>query len=418
MRHRVLALAIAACLSGAAGAQDGSSQGGASQDGTSASGPAQDGTATETLFASSGPIRVERLATLEYPWGLAVLPDGRVLVTEKAGRLRIWAEGRLSAPLEGVPEVARHGPRDQGGLMDVAIDPDFATNRRVYLSFSEAATPQPAKATNPPDRRYGDAIDPSDTLVRGGAVARATLDGERLTDLRVIWRQVPKTAGRGHFGNRIVFGPDRMLYVTSGDRMRFEPAQRLDANLGKIVRIAPDGSVPKDNPFAGRSGARGDLWSIGHRNVLAAAFEPRTGRLWAFEMGPRGGDELNRVRAGANHGWPVVSDGEHYDGTPIPDHGQRAGFDAPMKTWTPVISPSGALFYDGAAFPAWRGDALVGSLSDRSIVRLRTDGTRLLDEERIALRQRVRDLAQAPDGTLLVLVDEAEGALLRLSPAR
>ena len=374
----------------------------------------------DTVKTKSGPVRIERLATLEYPWALAPLPDGRVLVTEKPGRLRVWAEGKLSEPLREVPEVVHRGGRsEQGGLLDVAIDPDFARNRRIYLSFVEAATPQPKDASNPPDARFGKGLDTEDTIVRGGAVARAVLGDGRLEDVTVIWRQEPKTAGRGHFGNRIVFGPDRMLYVTSGDRMRFDPAQDLGTNLGKVVRIAPDGTVPKDNPYAGKAGARGDVYSAGHRNVLAAAFEPKTKRLWAFEMGPLGGDELNVVRAGANYGWPVVSDGAHYDKSDIPGHGERkAGFVAPLRTWTPVISPSGALFYDGAMFRGWRGDALVGSLSDKGIVRLKTDGKRVIEEERIRLERRVRDLAQARDGALLVVTDDRDGELLRLTPAR
>ena len=391
-----------------------------------AAAPPATGAERATVSTERGPIRVERLATLAFPWGLAVLPDGRVLVTEKAGRLRIWSDGRLSAPLAGVPEVVHRDARsEQGGLLDVAIDPDFADNRVVYLSYVEAASgPATDDGRNPPDPRLGSGLDTSDTIVRGGAVARAVLDGERLVDTRVIWRQVPKTAGRGHFGHRLTFGSDGMLYVTSGDRMRFEPAQDPGTNLGKVVRIAPDGSIPRGNPFAGRPDARADVYSLGHRNVLAATFHPKSGRLWVFEMGPRGGDELNVVRAGRNYGWPVVSDGAHYDGTPIPDHGAdhgtdpaaREGFAAPMRTWTPVISPSGAIFYDGAAFPEWRGDVLVGTLSARGLLRLRTDGLRVLDEERIDLGRRVRDLAQAPDGTLLVLTDAADGGLLRLAP--
>lgn len=373
----------------------------------------------DTVRSSAGMLRVERLASLEYPWGLAVLPDGRVLVTEKPGRLRVWRDGSLSEPVRGLPDIVwRGGKSEQGGLMDVAIDPDFAKNRRIYVAYSEAATAQPADARNPPDPRLG-SIDPEDVRVIGGAVARATLDGDRLTDLTVIWRQVPKTAGRGHFGHRLVFGPDKLLYVTSGDRMRFDPAQAPDSNLGKVVRITTDGAPAPGNPFLGRGGQREDVYSTGHRNMIAAAMEPRTSRLWVFEMGPLGGDELNVVQAGRNYGWPTVSDGDNYDRSPIPDHATRPGeFQAPLRTWTPVISPSGAMFYDGKMFPAWRGDALVGSLSARAIVRLKTDGRKVTDEERIDLQRRVRDVAQSREGALLVITDDEKGELLRLSPAQ
>jgi glucose/arabinose dehydrogenase len=229
---------------------------------------------------------------------------------------------------------------------------------------------------------------------------------------------VPKTVGRGHFGNRLVFGPDKRLYVTSGDRMRFDPAQRLDTNIGKVVRIATDGSIPKDNPFAQRKGARGDIYSLGHRNAIAAAFEPASGRLWAFEMGPLGGDEANVVTAGQNYGWPVVSNGDNYDRSTIPDHADRPSFAEPVKTWTPVISPSGAIFYDGAMFAGWRGDALVGGLSTQGIVRLKMDGPKIVDEERIAFNRRVRDIEQGRDGALWVITDDKEGELLRLTPDR
>ncbi len=370
------------------------------------------------IASSAGDLRVERLATLEYPWGMARLPDGRLLITEKPGRLRIWEEGRLSQPVQGVPQVVYRGTRaEQGGLLDVEIDPDFPRNRLVYLSYSEAAERQPSGAAETGDVRFGDALDMSDNLVRGGAVARGRLEGNRLRDVRVIWRQVPKTLGRGHFGNRLIFAPDGKLFITSGERMRFDPAQSLDSNLGKVVRINPDGSTPMDNPFVGREGARGDIWSYGHRNILSAAFDP-SGRLWAFEMGPLGGDEVNLVQRGRNYGWPLVSNGDNYAGPSIPDHPTRKEFQEPVRSWTPVVSPSGAAFYRGSLFPGWRGSVLVGGLSSQALVRVALAGDRVAVEERIDLRRRIRDVLETPDGAILLIVDDRSGDLLRLTPAR
>jgi aldose sugar dehydrogenase len=361
-------------------------------------------------------VRIEKLATLEFPWGMALLPDGRLLVTEKPGRLRIFANGKLSAPLENVPKVTYiQKPSEQGGLLDVAVDPDFAQNRRIYLSYSEEA-PQKTPQAETDDRRFAGFLDLKDNRLMGGAVTRATLDGNRLADTQVIWRQEPKTIGRGHFGHRLVFGRDGTLFITSGDRMRFDPAQSPAASLGKVVRINRDGSIPKDNPFVGKPDARGDIWSLGHRNMLAAAVHPGTGQLWVGEMGPLGGDELNMVERGANHGWPVVSNGDNYDKSPIPDHNTRPEFKAPVRTWTPVISPSGALFYDGTLFP-WRGNLIMGGLSSKALIRLTVDGAKVTGEERIDMQRRIRDVVQASDGALLVITDDKSGELLRLTPA-
>jgi glucose/arabinose dehydrogenase len=368
----------------------------------------------QVVRSVSTPLQIERLAALEFPWGMALLPDGRVLVTEKPGRLRIFVDGKLSEPLAGVPKAFYRPPKDQGGLLDVAVDPKFASNGFVYLSFVEAAEMQAPDQSDTGDTRFRN-LDTSDTVLRGGAVARGRLDGNQLRDVQVIWRQVPKTVGRGHFGHRLVFAPDGNLFIASGERMRFEPAQNVRSNLGKVVRIRPDGSIPPDNPFAGQDKAREDIYSLGHRNAIAAAVHPSTGALWVAEMGPLGGDELNLIKPGANYGWPQVSNGDNYDSSVIPDHPAKPQFEAPLRSWTPVISPSGALFYGGAMFPQWRGNLFVGSLSDKAIGRLTLDGTRIVDEERIDMQRRIRDLLEMPDGSLLVLVDDKLGELLRLT---
>ena len=361
-------------------------------------------------------VRIEQLAALEFPWGMAFLPDGRLLITEKPGRLRIFADGKLSEPVENVPATAyRPKPGEQGGVLDVAVDPAFEQNRLIYLSYSEAAA-QPSPQPDTGDPRFGGFIDLTDTRLMGGAVMRAKLDGNRLADTQVIWRQEPKIVGRGHFGNRLVFGRDGTLFITSGERMRFDPAQSLESNLGKVVRINTDGTIPKDNPFVGKPGARGDIFTLGHRNMLAAAVHPATGQLWVAEMGPLGGDELNLIERGANYGWPVVSNGDNYDKSPIPDHDTKPEFKAPIRTWTPVISPSGALFYDGALFP-WRGSFVVGGLSSKALIRLTLDGAKVTGEERIDMQRRIRDVIQTRDGALLVITDDQKGELLRLTPS-
>jgi aldose sugar dehydrogenase len=339
----------------------------------------------------TGTIKVETVATgLAHPWGLAFLPDGRMLVTERTGTLRLVSkDGKLSAPLSGVPEVVVAG---QGGLLDVAIDPDFKSNSLVYLSYSEPG--------------------------EGGAstaVARGKLGDSGLENVEVIFRQVPKINGNLHFGSRLVFAPDGTLFVTLGERFQFAPAQDLNNDLGKIVRINPDGSVPKDNPFVGRKDVRPEIWSYGHRNPQGAAINPETGKLWETEFGPRGGDELNIPQAGANYGWPVVSWGNHYTGEDIPDPPTHPEFADAIYHWNPVISPSGITFYTGDAISAWKGNLLIGGLSEQAIVRLTLDGEKVVDEERIPMGTRIRDVVQGPDGAVYALTDEGNGEILRLT---
>ncbi len=358
--------------------------------------------APQTVTSSAGPIKVEKLASLEFPWAVAALPDGRLLVTEKPGRLRIFANGQLSAPVEGVPRTSyRERKAEQGGLLDVAIDPNFAQNHRIYLSFSEAAEKQSPDQQETDDPRFAGNLDLNDNLLVGGAIARATLEGNTLKDVQVIWRQRPKTIGRGHFGNRMSVAADGSIYVTSGERMRFDPAQDPNSNLGKVVRIDPAGKE--------------EIWSTGHRNMLAIA--AGHGQLWVLEMGPLGGDELNLVEKGKNYGWPIVSDGDNYDKSVIPDHKTKPEFQAPVKTWTPVISPSGAMFYDGDMF-AWKGDLIVGGLSSQGLIRLTLDGGKVKNEERITLSRRIRDVLQAADGAILAITDDKNGELLRLTPEK
>jgi len=367
-----------------------------------------------TIPTRTGGLRVERLVALEEPWGMALLPDGRLLITEKPGRLRIFDQGTLSPPVAGVPEVVYFG---QGGLLDVAVDPDFGRNQYVYLSYAEAATPQPPGLQATKEPRLAAFQRMEDQVLKGGAVARGRLDGGMLRNVQVIWRQVPKTVGRGHFGGRLTFAPDSTLYIASSERMQFDPAQDLASNLGKIVRIRADGSAPRDNPFVADRAARPEIWSMGHRNVSGLAFQPGSGRLWSVEFGPKGGDELNLIEKGRNYGWPLVNEGVNYDDSPIPHHATRTEFVRFVHSWTPVISPGSMMFYTGSQFPQWQGNILIGGLSSQSIIRLTLDGDRVSDEEVIAMGRRIRNLVQARDGSLLVLSESPNAELLRLSPA-
>ena len=337
-------------------------------------------------LAQNLPFTVTELADFDTPWAMAFLPDGRLLVTEQRGALKVYTPGGSSLSVRGVPQVSYGG---QGGLGDIVLHPDYAENGLVYLSYAEAGEGE----------------------TRGAAVARAKLaldaSGGELQNLQVIWRQSPKVDGGGHYSHRIAFG-DGHLWISSGDRQKFDPAQDMNANLGKVLRLNDDGSVPRDNPFAERGGVTAQIWSLGHRNPLGLAFDSQ-GQLWDVEMGPMGGDELNRVQRGANYGYPIVSNGDHYDGRVIPDHDTRPEFAAPAVFWNPVISPSSLLFYDGSEFPQWRGDAFIGGLSSQSIVRIEFDGERAREAERYGMGMRIRAIEQGPDGALWILEDEREG---------
>jgi len=333
---------------------------------------------------------------LRNPWGLAFLPDGRMLVTERPGALRIVErDGKPGAPLAGLPRIEAGG---QGGLLDVAVDPQFARNRLVYIAYSE-----PAEGGG-----SGNST----------AVARGRLETDRLADLQVIFRQQPKVSSSSHFGSRLVFARDGRLFVTLGDRYsRRDDAQTLDNHHGKIVRIEPDGKVPADNPFVSRSGALAQVWSYGHRNVQGAALHPQTGELWATEHGPQGGDELNVVRAGRNHGWPVITYGREYGtGFRIGDATARADVVAPLTHWIPSIAPSGLAFLTSERYPGWKGNLFVGALRGQLLVRLELDGDKVVREHRLltSFGERIRDVRQGPDGWLYLLTDSPNGRVIRL----
>ncbi len=357
---------------------------------------AQNGTKmVDTVQTKKGvEVKIERLAGgLNHPWGMAFLPDGRLLVTVRnTGALHVLsADNSLSEPLQGVPEVFARG---QGGMMDVAIDPDFGENKFVYLAYAKPG--EGGGATT--------------------ALGRGKLADGRIEGFQDIFIQEPYFNGPNHFGNRIEFSPDgKYLFLALGERFQFDPAQDLSNHLGAVIRIYPDGGVPQDNPFVGRQNAKDEIWSYGHRNIEAMDFQPGTGALWVGEMGPMGGDELNKIEKGANYGWPVVSWGDHYDGREIPDPPTRPEFEDAAMHWTPVISPSGMVFYEGDMFPGWKNNLLIGGLTTKEIVRVVFDGSSVREEDRLPMPGRVRDVDTAPDGSIYVLTDEDDGKVLRVS---
>jgi glucose/arabinose dehydrogenase len=337
---------------------------------------------------------------LEHPWGLAFLPSGDMLVTERPGAIRhIRRDGTVSAPLEGGPLAVAGG---QGGMLDIAVAPDFAMTRDVYIAFTE--------------RRAG--------RKTGTSVARLKLTNTgtkfRFTDRKIIFRQMPAYAERRHFGSRIVFAPDGKMFVTLGERGNREQAQNLKQHLGKIIRLNRDGTVPPDNPFVGNNSAKPEIWSYGHRNPQAAAIHPATGKLWAVEHGARGGDELNSPEAGKNYGWPVISYGTHYSGQKIGVGRAKPGMEQPKYYWDPSIAPSGMAFYTGNKHPAWRGNLFVGALKFRQMRRLILDGDQVIAVEPLlkGLGQRIRAIRQSPDGELYFLTDNSQGQVMWLLPGR
>jgi glucose/arabinose dehydrogenase len=344
-------------------------------------------------------VQLEVVASgLEHPWGIAFLPDGRALVTERPGRLRIVGrDGKLSEPLAGVPAVDAVG---QGGLLDVALDPDFARNQLVYLSYAE----------------------PRGAGMNGTSVARAKLGTAGLAEVTVIFRQQPAMASRHHFGSRLVFGRDGNLFVTLGDRNSGrDKVQSLDNHIGKVVRIDRDGKAPADNPYLKQAGALPELWSIGHRNIQGAALDPASGDLWTNEHGPKGGDELNHTLGGRNYGWPLVTYGTEYSGKPISDKTEAPGLESPVHYWVPSIATSGLAFYTGAAIPEWQGNVFVGGLKSGELSRLELRNGRVVKEERLfkdALDKRIRAVVNGPDGALYLLTDEDDGQLIRVTAAK
>lgn len=355
--------------------------------------------AAKTLTSEKGPIRVTEVASgLDHPWALAFLPDGNMLVTERSGQLRrITRDGGISAPLAGVPQVFAQG---QGGLLDVVLSPDFATSQRIYLSYAE----------------------PGENGTAGTAVASATLGEAGLSDVKVIYRQEPKLDGPNHFGSRLVFDGHGHIFISQGERNKRPTAQELDKLQGKLVRLNLDGSVPGDNPFVGQVNVRPEIWSYGHRNMQGMAIDPRTGKLWESEHGPRGGDEINLPQPGKNYGWPIVTYGINYSGLPIPEAEgrEKPGMEPPYHVWEKSPGLSGMAFFTGRPGTPWNDSLFLGSLAESNLIRLTLQGDKITGEERLLneIGERVRDVRVGPDDNIYVLTDENNGKLFRIEPPK
>jgi glucose/arabinose dehydrogenase len=359
----------------------------------------------DVVKSEKASFRVETVASgLQNPWALAFLPDGRMLVTERPGRLRIVGkDGKLSVPVEGVPPVAAVG---QGGLLDIALAPDFSQSKTIYFTFAEPRGPNGGTQPNSTSAASAKLVEEKGTA--------------KLENVKVIFRQEPAYPGGFHFGSRIAIARDGSLFITTGERNLKTPSQDLKQNLGKVIHINADGSIPKDNPFVGNKNARPEIWSYGHRNIQGAAIHPVTGKLWINEHGPKGGDEINIPEKGKNYGWPVIGFGVDYSGAVMHESTSKPGMEQPIYHWTPSIAPSGMAFYTADAFPNWRGNLFSGALALTHLNLLELDGERVVKEERLLgdLKARIRDVRQGPDGFLYLLTDAKDGKLLRLVPAK
>lgn len=346
---------------------------------------------------ANAPFTIKDIAHFNEPWAMAFIPGTRAaLITERRGKLKLWQENGPTLDVAGTPEVAYGG---QGGFGDVIVAPDFATSGTIYLSWAEPG----------PGNTYGAVVGKA-KLKQGAA---PSLEG-----LQIIWKQDPKVVGQGHYSHRLVFSPDgKYLFIGSGERQKFDPAQDMSGNLGKILRLNPDGTIPADNPFASEGGVTAQIWSLGHRNILGLAFDG-TGKLWNQEMGPKGGDEVNLVEPKANYGYPIVSNGDHYDGTDMPDHPTRPEFVPPKLWWNPSVSPAGLVWYGGDMYPGWKNSLLMGALSGGGLVRMAVDGDKLHKSDRWDLQDRIREVEVRDDGSIWLLVDGENGKLVKLVPKK